>query len=227
MRLTIALFALCLLAVSCKKNNPAQNVGCEPVISQSYSNDTIFPSDYLVAYPGSWWEYNDGFIDSCTSWEAVPFRTTTISGECIFVDEDYKILPEGLLYANNVSFDQRVSNSGGLNSTRCTPLFDTIVGTFYNESYGSGSGIYASNNIVTAETLERLPSMTIGSNTYYDVIHVIHTREVQFGHWGGGGPTFLSEYWFAKDVGMVKMMSGDSGSITDDIELVNHYIAPH
>jgi hypothetical protein len=159
-------------------------------------------------------------------WEAVPIRNTTTTGECVFIDEDSWILPEGLIYsAHNIGFDQSIITIGDYDSTQFYPLFDTIVGVYYDEAFQSGSGEYSGTTHSIAETLERLDSITIGINTYYDVIHVKGTSDVVYQ--SGGGPNFFSERWFAKHVGLIKILRGEGTSVVTDIELVNQYIAPH
>ena len=46
-----------------------------------------------MTYPGSWWEFSDGSIDSCYSWEPVSIADVSIVGSCTVVDEDIHVLP--------------------------------------------------------------------------------------------------------------------------------------
>lgn len=225
MKLTISLLASVFVIASCKKEEPTQPP-CEPVVVQNYSNDTIFPSDYIMAYPGSWWEYNDGFIDSCTSWEPVPLREVTTFGDCIHVDESQCIVPTGLFYAEKLANRSRNTNNGEHITTIFTPLVDTTIGVFYEEQFTGGSGNYSYKDDQTVELLERLDSMVIGTNIYYDVLHVKHVSDIYYWH-VHGGPLFIQEFWFSKNVGLIKWIRQENGSIYEDRELVTHYIAPH
>lgn len=223
MRLTIVLLVFTIISASCKKEDPSQPE-CEPVVAQNYSNDTIFPSDYIMAYPGSWWEYDNGIIDSCTSWKTVPFRSTNLYNGCLLVNEDQWIIPEGLIYESNIGFNQSIRNAGDYNATRCTPIFDTLVGVFHDVTFSGGSGTGSYTEHDTGETLERLDSIIIGSNTYYDVLHVKLVRDIDYAHWSGSGPHYVSELWLAKNVGLVKYIDNENFF---DMELVDHYIAPY
>ena len=226
MKPSLILFSLCLALLSCKKHKTPEQA-CEPLVVTNYTNDTIFPSDYIMAYPGSWWEYSDGFIDSCDSWISVPVRHSTLSDGCIIVDEDRWIIPKGLSYAEYLAFNERLTNGNEYSSTIFTQLLDTTVGIFQNLQFGGGSGTYSYTEKRKGETLERLDSITIGANTYYDVLHVRLTRSIHYAHWGGSGPVFTNNYWFAKNVGLVKWIRQENGTLYPEVELVNHYIAPH
>lgn len=221
MRLTIAFFALSTVFASCNKDKTDSITPCEPEITLNHSNDTIFPSDYLMTYPGSWWEYDTGLIDSCGSWKAVPIRTKTIINGCTFVNEDMWILPVSSIFGYGRAFDKQIYNIySDTNSTTLIPIYDTIVGVFHDETTYDGN-----TKNLTGETLERLDSMTIGSNTYYDVLHVKRILEIY--DYGNGGAIYTDEKWFAKNTGVIKWINGISGAINYDVELVNHYIAPH
>ncbi|MFK7784453.1 MAG: hypothetical protein AB8B56_05010 [Crocinitomicaceae bacterium] len=224
MRLTISLLALSIIAVSCKKEDPPQ-ADCEPVVIQNNNIDTIFPSDYIMAYPGSWWVYDDGFIDNCTSWEAVPIRTKNTYNGCIYIHEDMWILPKGNIFNNLTAFDKAILNYPDSNSTRKIPIFDTLVGTFYDSLIEGGSGEHAYTQNWTGETLDRIDSMTIGVNTYYDVIHV--RTIVDWNYDLQSDATYIVDRWFSKGVGMIKWIRSLNGWISTDVELVDHYIAPY
>lgn len=180
-----------------------------------------------MAYPGSWWEYNTGLIDSCESWEYVPIRSTTSGAQgCLYVQEDMWILPEGLLYADHIAFDQKVISPEDLTSTRSSPMLDTTVGIFHQNQYTTGSGEYTCNVSDTRETLDRLDSMVIGTNTYYDVLYVRHAESWYYPA-APGGPSFAKYFWFAKNVGLIKWIREENNWPYEELELVNHHIAPH
>lgn len=220
-----AIILLFTIVVSCKKE-PAVQPPCQPVIVQNYSGDTIFPSDYIMAYPGSWWEFDNGFIDSCDSWQAVAIRSTANFNDCIHVNEDQWVVPEGLFYAECVAFDHQILPQPNYNSTEFYPILDTLVGVFHETTESGGSGIYSYIDYITIETLERLDSMAIGANTYYDVLHVKFERDKYYGH-VNGGPIFTQYFWLAKNTGLIKWVREENGSVVEDIELVDHYIAPY
>lgn len=231
MKLTIPFFALSLLVLSCKKDNPAppssSDQSCDTTFIYNYTNDTVFPSDFLMAYPGSWWEYDNGEVDSCTSWEAVPWRVVTNSDGCVFVNEDQKILPKGMLYAEYIANDHSLWNAAELNSTTFTPIIDTIIGVFSDYTTYSGTGMNAYSDHRTRELVDRIDSMVLGSYTYYDVLHVKYVWDINMISPVYSGPKTIRESWYAKNVGLIKWTTAYNGSIYEDVELVNHYIAPH
>jgi hypothetical protein len=57
------------------------------------------------------------------------------------------------------------------------------------------------------------------------VLHVKRILEIY--DYGNGGAIYTDEKWFAKNTGVIKWINGISGAINYDVELVNHYIAPH
>jgi hypothetical protein len=238
MKKIIYLFTLAGCVFSCKKNdivpinkpNPVVTAEapepCDPTINEIHSYDTIFPSDYIMAYPGSWWEYDNGIIDSCTSWIPTPIRSTTSSDGCLFVDEDMWVLPEGLIYLGVVALDKHVRNPANYGSTSFSQLLDTVVGVF-EETYGSefnGGDSYSYVN--TSETIAKLDSMIIGSTTYYDIIHVKNTYAINFSAFPGG-PSKITQYWFAKNIGLIKWNRNDYNSTETSAELVDHHNAPY
>ncbi len=224
----LLLSCLIMIIISCKNDDDlTTDEPCEPVITKNYSYDTIFPSDYLMTYPGSWWEYSDGSIDSCKLWDSVPIHNTTSSGSCLFVDEDMWILPEG---TNNIRghicYDKNLITPNDYTSSYFIPFYDTLIGKFHEATYLGGEGVYTYSSYCKKETLERSDSMLVGSNTYFDVLHIKVTSSTTYYH-TGSGPTYVSEYYFAKNIGLIRYIRINNGSVTKVIELVNYYISPH
>lgn len=231
-------FFFVLVILGCKKENPippptpppaADSIPlCDPVITANYSYDTIYPSDYLMAYPGSWWEYDDGFIDSCTSWQEVLIHSTTTVDNCKFVDEDLWILPEKLMYhgGHNIAYDLSVNTPADYSSTTFGKIYDTIPGIMSSGTSNGGEGAYAYEANSVTEMLPKLDSFIVNGTTYYDVLHKKSTVHMYYYH-QGGGPTYYTEYYFAKGVGLVmRIFSSNVGNYTE-YKLIDHYIAPH
>lgn len=232
-------FVLILFILSCKKDTTQPPVPaapppvedtlppCDPQITANHSYDTIYPSDYLMAYPGSWWEYDDGFIDSCTSWQEVLIHYTTSVGSCKFVEEDLWILPEKLLYCGgNIAYNLNVRTPDDFGSTSFGKIYDTVPGVYSTSSSSGGEGTYSYTSTSTTEMMPQLDSLLVNGTTYYDVIHKKISVYVYYYH-AGGGPTYYTDYYFAKDVGLIMHSFSSNTGILNEYKLVNYYIAPH
>lgn len=239
MKKLIYLLILICVFVSCKKktietlpsdsnNEPTDtttgDTPSEPIITVNHSYDTIFPSDYIMAYPGSWWEYNSGEIDSCTGWINIPIRTLSTNGGDVLIDEDMWVLPENLNNLGVVAGDNSIYNSGQYNETFFTPILDTNEGVFYQTQQYVG-GIEGYTLYRTFETMEKLDSIVIGNETFYDVLHVRHTDQIEF-HAISGGPLYIDEFWFAKNIGKIKIIRHNQGSVSE-FNIVDYHIQPY
>lgn len=223
--------AFIILFTSCKKEpieptpDPVEEP-CEPTINLMHSYDTVYPSEYIMAWPGSWWEYDNGHIDSCTSWDAVPVHYTTEIDGCKFVDEDMLYLPNHtLINAAHFYYDQVLTTPTDYSSSKFEPYIDTTIGIFLDYiSHSTVGSVYWTYHH-TKETLERLDSLVVGPSIFYDVIHIKHTTTSSY--YMGPGPTNSTEYFFAKNTGLVKILREYNGSIWAEENLTNYYIAPH
>lgn len=203
--------------VSCKDD-------CEDgyLISQNHSFDTVYPSDYLMADPGSFWEYSDGTIDSCSSWVPTLLHESINSDDCLMVNENLLLLPEKLRYHfGSIYFDQEMSTASDNSSSTFIPIIDTSLGVFFSRLSASGK----SRTRVTRETLEHLDSIEVNGNIYQDVLVVEHKVE----HWAieiTDGPDYIDELYFAKYVGLIKLKTLYAG-VSNEIDLVEYQIGPH
>jgi len=214
-----------LILLSCKKDKVVENIPpCETTIIQNFSFDTVFPSNYLMAFPGSWWEYSDGQIDSCSSWVPVSIVHTATLGNCLTIFEDKKYLPHADF--GYVSFDSKVYSYSATQTTKFERYYDTLVGLFVNEHYTGGSGENAYSKVNTREVIERMDSLIVNGTTYYDVIHVHVYNSTYYFHISGG-PYGSADYYYAKNVGVVRKSNSSQGGPYITKDLVNHYIAPH
>lgn len=190
------------------------------IVTQNHSFDTIYPSDFIMAYPGSWWEYSDGSIDSCLYWESMFLRTSSDSANCTLVDEDIVIVPEKLNYHfGNIFGDQEFYTTQF--SSVFKPILDTVVGVFYTSSSTSGH----MRTIYSRETLDRLPSFEVNGVIYFDILKVEHRTEYQ-GIGISSPPDHVAELYFAKNVGLIKQRTL-AWMEWSEKELVDYYIAPH
>jgi len=232
MRIFLFILLITLFFVSCKKDNTpvptphSQTLPqCDPIITFNHSYDTIYPSDYLMAYPGSWWEYDNGFIDSCLAWEEVFIHQTTIIDGCKYVEEDLWILPEKLSYhSGNIAFNQAVNSSQNHESTKFYFIYSDMPGIYHN----SVTHYDTYKVTTTLEMFPALDSMVVNGITYYDVIHQKTTSKTGFYKFRGErGPTFTDDYFFAKDVGLISNIKYGTYGLLYELNLVNYYIAPH
>ncbi len=189
--------------------------------------DTVFPSNYLMTYPGSWWEYSNGTIDSCSYWEGISVFRSTYQGNCQTITEDKQILP--VTNYGHISFDSYVYTYLNGKSSTIQRYFDTVVGVFINDYYsvsatnGSDNGF---NKTLKKEVVEMFDSFTIGGTTYTDVIHV-HVLDSTYYHHIWGGPYGSADYYYAKNVGIIRKSFSNQGQPYVTRDLVNYYIAPH
>lgn len=224
-KLIVYLFTIFVLITSCKKEAVIEEP-CSTTIIENHSYDTIFPSEYIMAYPGSWWEYDNGLIDSCEYWEAIPIRSTITSEGCLIVNEDMWVLPEALTYHGIVANDKSVYTPVDCTSTTFRPILDTTIGIFYQNQKIVSDGQYSYEMNSSAETIARLDSLTIGTITYYDVLQIEMICSIYYFHIMNG-PTYTSQYWFAKNIGMIKFQLFQNGMPSSEGELIDYYIAPY
>ncbi|MES2557041.1 MAG: hypothetical protein V4604_12875 [Bacteroidota bacterium] len=237
MKLILSIVASLLLLLmgvnvqSCKKDTVEDLYGpppCDTTFIPNYSFDTVYPSDYIMAYPGSWWEYNDGYIDSCFNWTTVSIVNNTYSGNCVTVHEDKQILPR-TKKLGYFSFETQVIPYATYKPTLFLRFISLQPGEFLNyhrdfpSTPGSDNGGYET---IERNVVELLDSMVLDGITYYDIIH---THEYHSNYWYHiwGGPHWTNDFYFAKDIGLVKQFATYMDNPTIDRTLVSHFIAPH
>jgi hypothetical protein len=116
-------------------------------------------------------------------------------------------------------------NTGGLTGTQTGYEFiilkDNIaVGQSWNGTYTQTTSFTGIPSITltinyTGTILAKNVSATVDGETYNDVIKVSFVQNTSM---PGAPPTTInSEYWFAKNVGVIKSISNDSGTIYESI----------
>ena len=116
-------------------------------------------------------------------------------------------------------------NAGGVTGTQTgfeyIILKDNIaVGQSWNGSYTQTTSFTGMPSITltinyTGTILAKNVSATVDGETYNDVIKISFVQNTTM---PGAPPTTInSEYWFAKDVGLIKSISNDSGIIYESI----------
>lgn len=199
---------------------------CPITVITNNSNDTVFPSEYLMMYPGSYWDYSDGSSDSCFAWEPVQIITNSVFGNCITAYEDTKFLPNSTL--GIISNESIVIQNGGYHETTLTRIISPFVGVInkYIEYFGSVYNQTSGHYTYTNTLVEKLPEMMVNGKTYKDVLHVERKSEIYYDY-NFGGPYSSIHYYFAKNVGIIRKEYYDTFILWSVRDLVNYQIGPH
>lgn len=217
------------LFLNCKKDKPEGCWDGSTHVIQEHSLDTIFPSDYFMAYPDSWWEYDNGRIDTCKGWVGQIIERPERDGACLYVYEDLIYVPSspiGLVYNGSV-----IRTTNDYQGTNFLELIDTNKSNT-RVSWGIGSypfadgDRYSGSKILKSEIIEHLDSFQVNGIIYYDVIHCKTSDQITHFKYNTPPPTYR-DYHFAKNIGLVRYESSFNGSSTSIKVLINHYIAPH
>jgi len=226
----LLLFVITSLGVSCKKkdkkpdNSTVANETCDTTFINNYINDTIFPSDYLMTYPGSEWNYDNGTTVTCDAWENIAFTSTTSNDNCDTVTKSYHFLPLCNSSPYYIAYNKEIDIANPFN-TKSIPLVDTTVGVFHQNNYtivGWQSPYHITHINETYSVEEKLNSLEVLSVTYNDVIHV-RRYVVGTGHSPG---TATYHYYYAKNVGLIKSYTGEF-TVQNEKKLVSYTIGPH
>lgn len=213
----LVVFTITLIA--CRKDDPAPEQpvdNCDTTIIEIYSNDTIFPSDYLMAYPGSWWQYSDGSLRQSTTWESLPICQFT-KPDCYEVTRTYQILP----HYNGVWINDEYSvvNDSALLSSNSNKIVGGTEGEVYS-SYREGDYRH------TTKCVEYIDSLVVNGVSYSDVLRTMYTYDVMDGT-VSMGTVHAKTIYYAKNVGAIKMVYYDLNGISNTADLVNYYIEPY
>lgn len=218
------------LGVSCKKKEikPGTTIsGCmDTTFVDNFYNDTIFPSEYLMTYPGSEWNYDNGTTVTCDAWENVAIAVPTTSSNCVTVTKSHYILPHTSLDYPYIYGNQAIKTDSP-NESMSYQLLDTIVGVYDSFSYIVGTYPDHCNIGVTYEVVEKLTSMDVLSVTFQDVIHVRKTVTVNCPHSPGMPPPNIVDYYYAKNVGLIREINDPDQSIPVTKNLLSYTIGPH
>ena len=217
-----------LTFTSCRKDNIIQSEqNCDTTYSTNHSYDIINPSDYLMAYPGSWWNYDNNSSINCVSWDSVLlYKNTNING-CVFNDEDVVIVPTLTGYYNgHIYYNSILTTDNDLKKSDFRKILDTINGQFYYNEEKDDPDNQDSYYINSSSTIEILDSISVGSSTYYNVLHVNESTQLYYYHLEGGPLISDNDLYFSKNVGLVRKISKTTNP-NDTVNLVNYYIAPH
>ena len=166
---TLLLLSIGFVLTACKKEN-----ACISREKTDFISDTITPHSYYPNYPGSYWEYDNGFVDSIPvsySREKV-FNLEEVIDSCV-LERNESVLgyTKGSYFyvGNSVYTSTDVSTFESYKFKR--NVVDTIIGSLVyrkTTSWSDGNGDYGSD--VTEERVEEyFASMIVQGITYENV----------------------------------------------------------
>ena len=205
----LAMFVLLFSCTKIKKE-------CNDIVIKQYDNDTIFPSDYLMLYPGSWWTYTDGDSIKVSEWIHVKTHKSIPNGNCRTIYENNHILP------GNIYDTCSIQTFLDLSDTKYKPIISETPGVIYK----SVTKISEGTNTYTITVYPKVDTMTVNHVLYYDVIKVKHYSEDYYPY-PGYVPMGGRIYFYSKNVGLIKLIYLQGGAEVHTNELVNYFISPH
>lgn len=215
-----------LLFIGCQKEELKKDAEEECIIIQE--NDTNIPvntTDYLMAKPGSWWKYSDGTTLNCGNpeFEAIYTLENEING-CKFLEKEVIISPVHPYFGKTKEHLQ-IYNSSNQDETIFRPIYDTVVGVFY-EFHNIYEADYAKYNSITdieRKVIEKLDSLSLKNETFYDVIHIKHHKQTYFPFPNYTSHT-IKDFYLAKNVGLIKYQSQFQTQF-QEASLIDYHIA--
>lgn len=195
-------------------------------ISEEFTDEELNTSDYLMAMPGSWWKYSNGETLTCEDKDTVPVFTLDHELPSIkFIIKDRVIAPKHPFFGFHKE-RYGVLNEWYHDETIFQPIYDTLVGQFYSYQKYVDAGICSKRRTITEtrKVLEKLDSLVVNSQTYYDVLHVRHKIR-RYYHCENYGyvPDDIIEFYLAKSVGLIKFSQYNQPGLMD-VTLVDHHI---
>lgn len=241
MKLNSIIFLLTVVVVvSCRKDNPVP-IAPPPVTTVdtiwSYTEnlDTIYSSEYLMHYPGSWWEFDNGKIDSCLAWEFRETYSNSQSGNSYTINQEKVLTSHVRINRNDNPIDKysRGNTYLHLNEQYSTTWVKEIstsgVGDYWqlHPFQTGGEHPHGYTIKVYGDYHTHLDSLSAGGTMYYDIACVSFSSQIYYHHLGSG-PTSWTHNYYAKDIGLIKQIRDNPiYSILEVIDLVDYYIAPH
>jgi hypothetical protein len=223
------------VSFSCKKKEvekdttpPASSASTyDTTFIDNYLNDTVFPSPYLMTYPGSTWNYDDGSVTECDQWANVVYAETAFANNAYTVTRTHCILPHTNKYNFPYVFYDQVLKITNSSNSRKIQMVDTVVGEFYTGSYVTG--VYPNHCIYsdTLEVVELLSSMQVLSTIYYNVIHIKQKSDTYCPHSSNSVPSIYIHSYYSKNVGLIKQTIIQDGHPDQENNLMNYVIGSH
>lgn len=251
LRTFISIIVLFLIVTSCRKDdiNPVEqevivdtgetdeDFYMDSTIHQ-YIGDTTRSSEYIAAYPGSWWTFSNGDELSCDwlDFEVTKLVNVDYNEHIIELTKTSMVGPhiEGSYLPNTfggiVLGDDMLVNRTfwtGVNRQIDTDRISEVGlswreedATYYDTSEGHPIDKEWSRTIIGYYSSHILPN----GDVYNDVVHIsakyVENNEL-------GVYEYRKNLFYAKDVGLIKEESFFLGEVVFSRYLVDYYIAPH
>lgn len=224
------LYLLITLIFGCTKETIShQQVTCEPTIVSIDYNDTIYPSEYFPAYPGSRWtlvfDYSTGqdtIKMECNGWKVGTAYAPISFNDCGSFYKYSAIIPQYSpgKFGFAIWGDSLIVNVPG-------EKYNAILMNFFtdqpniieNEGYPNSSGNLRK---VKVKRNGYYPSATVDGVNYNDVI-IINYGLWENGHYGWF-PLSNKNYYFAKGIGLIHI---SDLAYYKEYKLIDYYVAPH
>jgi hypothetical protein len=205
---------------ACKKEKQQ----CNTAYSEETDSDTIAPSPYLMAYPGSVWNYDDGSTETCDTWQQVGLIQTSELNGCKSVHTTHKI-------AAHTSFGYVIGTDelvfpGTEEITLYKPLLAETTGNFYEHVTQVHYDQFGGTDTETRNVIEFLDSMEVSGVTYHDIVHVSTYHQLYSNHTHSGGSTEKRSY-YARNVGLIRTEEFFNFVPATVRNLVSYTIGPH
>lgn len=195
--LILMVLVLAALTQSCKK------AGCYNNEEVSISFDTVPMHPYFPAYPGSFWEYDDGSMTTIASTYDV-FKKHISKQDidtCIYETNSVELgvkYGSYLLQGNSFYKNFQLTSFGALKYER--KIIDTIVGNTLYYQYNYLDGNMGGPDMKSEVIEEYIPTLTIQDTTYTNIYKTKYTHTFD----GSMGGFSTSKYrYYAKDVGLI------------------------
>lgn len=215
MKNSLSIFLILVTLTTLFSCTKIKNV-CNDVVIKEYNNDTVLPSDYFARYPGSWWTYTDGDSIKIQSWNNLKTHKSIPNGNCRTIYENNHILP-GQTFGNYM-----VITYPDLSDSEFIPYISETPGVIYTKV----TKITEGTSTYTIKVFPKMDSLVVNQVVYYDVVKVRHLSEYYYykvGNAGNGG----RDYYYSKNIGLIRIDYIMNGASVHVNELVNYYIAPH
>jgi hypothetical protein len=211
----VHLTALTFIIISCNKQ---ESVSC-PIIEENHSNDVVISKDYIQAYPGSFWNFNNQYGLGCDGPTPVYiYESAGSENDCEKIIEDKIMAPDHQLFGLLDGKFQIITDTVE-NTTERIPVYDEELGLFYSkETYNMNEEPgYLKKHERSVIAME--DSIVLGDYTYYDIIKVNYKVTLTLEN--GNILTESKFYTLAKDIGIVRY---EFPKETTDIYLTNYLI---
>lgn len=196
---SICLITLLVIFTSCNKNEDV--ISC-PIIEENHTNQQTLSGDYIQAYPGSVWYFNNGADLECYGPVATKvYISQGIENDCENIIEDQLLTPDHEIFGQFDGIYQLFSDTINKTTERI-PFYDTVLGVFYSKDTYHMDEEPGYLKKQERSVLEIKDSIILGDSTFLDIIKVKHAIQITLNN--GNVINDNKYYTLAKDIGMVR-----------------------